>query len=219
MYKKIILFILALLSCNALFSQFNAYQPIGPAPKTDKPFRVAAGIKGGVGLAIPTDPNFADGTVLKFKSGMAGQFGAVANIHLGRRTTSSPGGTGWVGLQAEALYGFRRIGVEHDILKMHCIEIPLMFQVYPINTLAIEAGATFTKTIKCTPEQMQSNGIVFNSGQLSSSDVMLSLGIAYKVIPELIVDLRYNYGRSPLAGNFDSKVSTFNISAEYFFDF
>lgn len=219
MCRRIILIILAFLSCNALFAQYNAYRPIGPAPKTDKPFRAAVGIKGGGGLAIPTDPNFSDGTVLKFKNGMAGQFGVVANIHFGRRNTSSPGGTGWIGLQAEALYGFRRIGVENDFLNMHCIEIPLLFQVYPLKTLAIEAGATFTKIMKCSPEQMQYNDVIFNTGQLSSSDVMLSLGIAYKIVPELVVDLRYNYGRSPLAGNFDSKISTFNISVEYMFDF
>lgn len=115
------------------------------------------------------------------------------------------------------LYSLRRIGADNNSLRMHCIEIPLLFQIYPTNTWIIEGGFTLSKILVCAPKLMQINGVVFSTGQLSSRDVMLTLGTAYKVNTAFTVDLRYNLGFSPLAGNFDSNVSTFNLSAVWYF--
>lgn len=222
--RKILFFLaFALLSCNALFSQDDFYRPSNLKDR-DNPFRIAAGVKVGGGLAMATDPtvvttNYPTGYDIDFKNRFAFQVGAVANMHFGRRQDSSPGGTGWLGAQAEVLYGIRTIGTEKGTtLKMHCLEIPVLFQVYPIPALAIEVGPTFTKTLKCTPDQLQLDDIALNTGKLSGSDIMLTAGIAYKTPINLMVDFRYDIGLFTLAGNLESKVSSAMVSVAYLFN-
>lgn len=224
MSKKLFFLAFALLTCNALFSQdpFN----LDDSNNRDKPFRIAAGVKVGGGLATATDPTvittaYPAGYTIDFKNGLALQAGAVGNIHFGRREKDiSPGGTGWTGLQAEVLYGYRSIGTENGSLGMHCIEIPVLFQVYPITALAIEAGATFVSVLKCSPESLQFNGFSLNTGQfVGSNDIMISAGVSYKIPAGLMFGIRYNLGTSSLAGNFDSKVSSLMASFAYLFTF
>ena len=224
MRKMLFFLAFALLSCNALFSQDDFYRP-GNLKDRDNSFRIAAGVKVGVGMAMATDPTVVTashptGYAIDFKNKLAFQTGAVANVHFGRRQDSSPGGTGWFGAQAEVLYGIRTIGTEKGTtLKMHCLEIPVLFQVYPIPALAIEVGPTFTKILKCTPDQLQLDDIALNTGRMSSSDVMLTVGVAYKIPINLMVDFRYNIGLFPLAGNIDSKISSAMASVVYLFSF
>ena len=174
---------------------------------------------------MPTDPTivtpaYPSGYVLDFKNGLALQAGVVGNIHFGRRQDSSPGGTGWFGAEAEVLYGLRTLGAEQESLTMHCVEIPVLLQVYPIPSLAIEAGATFVKYLKCAPERLQIGEQAINISQFGeASDVMLSIGANYKIPAGIMLDLRYNLGTSSLAGNFDSKTSTFMASIAYLFSF
>lgn len=223
MCKKLFFLTFALLSCNALFSQdpFSAPDQLD----RDKSFRISAGIKVGGGMALATDPTVATtaypiGYVLDFKNGLALQGGVVGNIHFGRRQDSSPGGTGWLGVQVEALYGLRTLSTDQQHLMMHCVEIPALIQVYPISSLAIEAGATFVRLLKCNPEIMQVGGHAFNLGQLAgANDVMLSFGASYKIPVGIMVDFRYNMSTSSLAGDFDSKVSSFIASIAYMFTF
>ena len=213
MHKKLLLITLALLSCHALLAQ-EEWSWVGSTQ--DKSYRLELGPKIGAGLAIATQPtNFSS----SFNNGLAYQLGLSTNMHFGRRYPTSPGGTGWFGLEAEVLYGNRNLGVEgkETTLSMHCLEIPLLIQLYPIPSLAIEVGSTFTKILKCSPEQLQLNNVVLNTGKLSGSDVMLTAGIAYKTSINLMLDMRYNLGFSALAGNLDSKVSTAMLSVSYLF--
>lgn len=224
MCKKLFFIAFVLLSCNSLFSQ-DPIPSINPIQKRDQPFRIAAGIKVGGGMSLPTDPTvvtsaYPSGYALDFKNGLALQAGAVGNIHFGRRQDSSPGGTGWIGAQAEVLYGLRTLGTEHESLTMHCLEIPVLLQVYPIPSLAIELGPTFVKYLKCTPETLQVGEQAINIRQWGeASDVMLSIGANYKIPAGIMFDLRYNLGTSSLAGNFDTKTSTFMVSIAYLFSF
>lgn len=223
MFKKLFFIAFALLSCNALFSQDDFYRPSNLKDR-DNSFRIAAGVKVGGGMAMATDPTvvttaYPMGYAIDFKNRLAFQAGAVANVHFGRRQDSSPGGTGWFGAQAEVLYGIRTIGTEKKIsVTMHCLEIPVLFQVYPIPALAIEVGPTFTKILKCTPDQLQLDDISINTGKLSGSDIMLTAGVAYKTPINLMVDFRYNIGLFTLAGNLESKVSTVMVSVAYLFN-
>ena len=213
MHKKLLLIALALLSCQALLAQ-EEWSWVGSTQ--DKSYRLEIGPKIGAGLTIATQPTKFTSS---FKNGLAYQLGLSTNMHFGRRYSTSPGGTGWFGVEAEVLYGGRNLGVEVKgaSLSMHCLEIPLLLQFYPTPSLAIEAGPTFTKILKCTPEQLQLEDVVLNTGQLSGSDVMLTAGVAYKTPVNLMVDARYNLGFSPLAGNLDSKISTFMVSIVYVF--
>ncbi len=215
MRKKLLFIVLALLSCQALFAQ-EEWDWGGSTQ--DKSFRFEIGPKVGAGLTIATQPtnyNFS------FNSGLAYQFGLSANMHLGRRYSTSPGGTGWLGLEAEVMYGIRKLGIEgmETTMAMQCIEMPILAQFYPMPSLAIEVGPTITKILKCGPEWLQLENVVLNTGQLSSSDIMLTIGIVYKTPINLMLDIRYNQGFVALAGNFDSKVSTAMVSVVYLFGF
>lgn len=215
MCKKLFFLAFALLLCNVLFSQ-DPIPTVGS--NRDKSFRISAGIKVGGGMVVPTDPTTTNYPI-DFKNGPAFQSGAVGNIHFGRRTDSSPGGTGWLGIQAEVLYGYRSIGTEQAPLTMHCVEIPVLLQVYPIPNLAINMGTTFVRTLKCSPEWLQFDNFVLNTSQLAgNSDVMLTFGASYWILEGLLIDFRYNLGTSAMAGNFDSKVSSLTASIAYVFN-
>ena len=215
MRKKLLFITLALLSCQALFAQ-EEWDWGGSVQ--DKSYRFELGPKVGAGLTVTTQPtNYS----FSFNSGLVYQFGLSTNMHLGRRYSTSPGGTGWFGIEAEVLYGIRKLGIKgmETTMTMQCIEVPILAQFYPMPSLAIEVGPTITKILKCSPEWLQLENIVLNTGQLSSSDIMLTAGIAYKTPIHLMFDLRYNLGFAPLAGNFDSKVSTATVSVVYLFGF
>ena len=111
---------------------------------------------------------------------------------------------------------------DYGSITLQCIEIPVMFQYYPISSLAtefaLEAGITFVKVFKCSPSQLQCNNIILQTGQLSSSDLMISLGVCYQTPFNVALNLRYNIGTMALAGNLDSRISTFIVSAVYLFD-
>lgn len=215
MQKKLCLMVLILLVCNALFAQEENWNwNDDPIMNRDKSYRIEIGPKVGIGMALGTNPTVFD---LDIQNGMAYHFGASANIHFGRRRTQSPGGTGLFGIEAEALYGIRSIGTQAGRMTMRCMEFPLLVQFYPIPSLAIEAGPTFVKTMKCTPDQLQFESIVLNTGLLSGSDVMLTFGACYKAPFKLMIDFRYNLGTSNLAGNFDTKVSSLIFSIAYLF--
>lgn len=220
--KKLFSLAFALLLCNALFSQDSWNVTSSSA---DKSFRIAVGPKIGAGMVMATDPTVAmaihpDGFAIDFKNGLTVQGGLVANVHFGRRVAASPGGTGWLGIQVEALYGYRSIGTEQAPLTMHCVEIPVLLQVYPITDLAINLGTTIVRTLKCSPEMLQFDDLVLNTSQLAgSSDVMLTFGASYKILEGFLVDFRYNLGMSTMAGNFNSKVSSLTASFAYLFNF
>jgi hypothetical protein len=210
---------------QALFSQ-NLNRGNSPKGKDDwkiedlfgdKSYRIGLGPKIGVGLAMATQPTTYD---FSFDNGLGCQFGLSANVHFGRRYQQSPGGTGPFGVEAELLYCIHKLGIEDKEISMtlHRIEVPLLLQYYPTSSVVIEAGPTFTKILKCSPEQLQLEDVVLGTGQLSSSDVMLTAGVAYKAPINLMVDLRYNLGLCTLAGNLDSKVSTVMVSAVYLFN-
>lgn len=228
MYKKLLLIAFTLLSCNILFSQDQWDWNDAPASH-DRSYSIAIGPKAGIGIAMGTDGVFMANSMeykFDFKNGVAYQIGAKANIHFGRRYPQSPGGTGWFGIEAEILYGNRNIKAkENGNLRMHCLEIPILVEIYPIPSLAIEIGPTFVSILKCSPEQLYFDDVEPNTiavgapqiGQISGSDLMLTFGINYKLPMGLAFDARYNLGNMGLAGNFDCKISSLMVTVSYLF--
>jgi hypothetical protein len=91
----------------------------------------------------------------------------------------------------------------------------VLIQIYPIPTLAIEAGATMVKGLKTKPENIDVNNMVLGVGEMKSNDVMLSFGASFNARFGLSIGLRYNMGMSNLAGNFDSKANSLMYSLAY----
>jgi len=210
MCKNLLLVLLAALCCGGLFAQ---------ECEDDRPYRIAIGPKVGVGLAMGSHSNLEN---LNFGMGVGYQFGAAFNAHFGRRYELSCGGTGWLGLQLEAVYGGRNIKLGSTSLGTSCIEVPVLAQLYVIPNLAIEAGATMVKVLGCSPDQLNYEGATYGTGEIKGSDVMITAGLAYKTrinpSSSLLMGVRYNMGMSPLAGNFDTKVSSVMLSFAYLFN-
>ena len=108
----------------------------------------------------------------------------------------------------------RNLKINETAVRMNCIEVPLLAQVYPIQEMGIEAGVTMVKVLGFTPDVMQSDYAFLHTGQIKSGDVMLTAGLCFKAAG-MMIDARYNYGMSNLAGNFDTKVSTVTLSLAY----
>ena len=210
MRKHLLLVLLAVLCCSGLFAQEEM---------DDRPYRIALGPKVGVGMCLGSH---SDQQNLDFGMGIGYQFGAAFNAHFGRRYELSEGGTGWFALQLEAMYGGRNIKLGSTGLGTSCLEVPALAQLYVIPNLALEAGATLVKVFGCSPAELYHDGVTYGTGEIKGSDVMVTAGLAYKSrlnsSSSLMLDVRYNMGMSPLAGNFDTKVSTIMLSVAYLFN-
>lgn len=208
------LLLATLFSCS-LFAQQKPEQ-FKVSTSQQQSYTFSYGPTVGIGLAFPTTPAGYD---FKLHQGMAYRVGASANFHFGQRSESSPGGTGLIGVAMELAYSGRMLSSTMGKLGMHCIEIPILAQFYPLESLAkefyLEAGLTVAKTIKCTPEQIQYENMILSTGKLKSSDIMVAIGAQYKIKKQVVVGIRYQLGTSPLADNFNSKVSNLTLSATY----
>lgn len=211
MRKHLLLLLLAALCCNGLFAQEEC--------EDDRPLRIAIGPKVGVGLDMGSHSNLEN---LDFGMGFGYQVGAAFNAHFGRRYELSCGGTGWLGLQVEAMYGGRNIKLGSSNLSTSCVEVPVLVQLYFTPSVAIQAGATAVMILKGSPDELYYEGATYGTGEIKGKDVMATVGLAYKARlnekSSLLIDARYNMGMSPLAGNFDTKVSSVMVSLAYLFN-
>lgn len=223
MYKKLLLTAFAILLCNILFSQDQWDWNDTPA-RQDRSYSIAIGPKAGMGRAIVTNLLGSYG----FQDGTAYQIGVIANAHFGHRYPQSLGGTGRIGVDAEILYGRRNIiakNTKEDNLRIHCLEIPILAEIYPIPSLAIEVGPTLVSIMKCSSKQLQFKGkddvsseyLTFETKQISGMDLMLTFGINYKLPMGLTFDARYNLGCSALDVHLKSKISSPMVSISYLF--
>ena len=211
MRKHLLLLLFAALCCNGLFAQEEC--------EDDRPLRMAIGPKVGIGLNMGSHSNLEN---LDFGMGFGYQVGAAFNAHFGRRTELSCGGTGWLGLQVEAMYGGRNIKLGSTNLGTSCVEVPVLVQLYFTPSVALQAGATAVMILKGSPDELYYEGATYGTGEIKGKDVMATVGLAYKARlnenSSLLIDVRYNMGMSPLAGNFDTKVSSVMVSLAYLFN-
>lgn len=213
MYKHLIITLFAVLFCKGLLAQttgssgFRLYE---------RSYKVSIGPKVGVGMAFGTPVPMYD---YKASMGMSFQAGMAVNAHFGRRQglDSGRGGTGWFGMEAEALYSMRNLKLNETAVRMNCVEIPLLVQLYFIPEMCLETGLTMVKVLGFTPDIIQSDYALLHTGQIKGNDVMLTAGLCFKA-GGIMMDLRYNKGMSGLAGNLDAKVSSVILSVAYLID-
>lgn len=182
--------------------------------ETDRPYTIALGPK--VGLPFTTMSESSDvnlGTTLG--TGFSG--GLAANFHFGRRTAISKGGTGWFGLQMEALFASRSVGTDSETMNFSMLEVPVLAQLYVTPNICIEAGPTFVAAIGASPENVYTDNQFVAIGEMKANDVMFTLGAGYKHPNGLFANARYNIGTSDMAGNFDSKMSVISLSIGWLF--
>lgn len=129
-------------------------------------------------------------------------------------------------------------------LSVGYFEVPVYIQVYPfyrsdaMNTFYVEAGPDFAGTISRKPQSLtvsnlngEFNSVTYNfdsgNSKLKGMDVRIMAGIGYDFAiknekhetTNLIgINARYYMGTSKLAGNFNSKMSTLEISLSWMFN-
>lgn len=210
MRKHLLFLLLTALCCNGLFAQDC---------EDDRPYRIAIGPKVGLGMDMGSHSKLEN---LDFQMGLGYQFGGAFHAHFGRRSELSCGGTGLLGVQIEAMYGGRSVKLDDATLTTNCIEVPMLAQLYFTPNVAMLAGVTAVKIVGTTPSQLHYQGATYGTGVIKGGDVMITAGLAYKTSinesSSLMIDARYNLGMSPLAGNFDTKISSMMLSFAYLFN-
>lgn len=182
--------------------------------RTGRSYVISIGPKAGLNYSIAGDP---EGVEAGIGGAMGFNAGVAANIHFGYRKLSSPGGTGWFGLQVEALFAQRTLSTNSENIKMSCVEIPVLAQLYLTPNFCIEAGPTFSTVLSSSPSKLEVGNFNYGIEEMKSSDVMLTLGLGYKSKNGLSFGARYNMGNSDLAGNFSTKVSTVSFNIAWLF--
>lgn len=211
MYKKLIITFLALLYCTILFAQEQQDRWVWP-DKDALFLHIGFGPKIGGGLAMATAPLSYD---FDLKNGFTYQAGAAVNVYISHYRKVKKSGIGRWGLEIEALYSSQSFNTGANTMMLSCLEIPVLLQFYIAPELQVEAGATPTKLLKVSPDNLQTGHVVANVGEMRGGDVKLSLGACYKTAFGLALGLRYNLGTSELAESFHSKTSTAMFSVTY----
>lgn len=129
-------------------------------------------------------------------------------------------------------------------LSIGYFEVPVFIQVYPfyqsdaLNSFYLEAGPDFAGTLSCSPKSLTVNNLTgdnsdvtykldCDNSKLKGMDVRLMAGIGYdfalknekQETTSLIgINARYYMGTSKLAGNFNSKMNTLEISLSWMFN-
>lgn len=140
--------------------------------------------------------------------------------------------------------GMDETGKPNANLSVGYFEVPMYVQLYPfyksnaMNTFYVEAGPDFAGTLSRKPQVLTVNNLVgpyssvtYNidnyGSKLKGMDVRIMAGLGYdfaiknekKEATNLIgLNARYYIGTSKLAGNFNSKMNTFEISVSWMFN-
>ena len=200
-----------MLGIGALFA--NAQVRIGGAGG-HKSYTVSAGIKAGASynsIAEPSDFNVG------MKGGIGYGGGIAINAHFGRRTPSSPGGTGLVGLQVEGAYVSKSFSAENMTLNLSGADVPVLLQIFALPALCFEVGPTFEIYGLKSNADISSHGARVAVNGNKGVNTMLSAGVGLHLTKGFTADLRYNYGISALSQAWPAKISTISFGIGWLF--
>lgn len=212
MRKRLLLFTGAMILALGVWAQSSSDDEF---TIVKRPFTVSVGVKGGVNYSFAGDPKGYD---LGTKGAVGFQGGLAANIHFSDKKDYTPAGTGHFGVQLEALYSQRTLKTDIEDIKMNCFAIPMLAQFYVTPSFTIEAGPTITGILSSSPKTMTQGLTTFGIGKFKCYDVMASVGVGYYHSSGVTASARFNFGNKNLAGNFETKISTAELSIGYLFN-
>lgn len=179
-----------------------------------KSFTFSIGPKAGVCYNFISEPSNLN---VGLNGGIGYGGGLALNAHFGRKTPSSPGGTGLFGVQLEGTYISKSFSAENTKMTVSGVDVPILFQIYPIPVMCIEIGPTFEfYKIKSNAEIASHGARVDINGQ-SGVNAILSVGVGLHLAKGFTADLRYNYGFSGLNQSWPAKISSVSLGIGWLF--
>lgn len=216
MRRKILLFAGALMLALGVRAQSSTDDEF---TTIKRPLTIAIGAKCGANYAFAAEPKEMK---LGMKGGVGFQGGLAVNLHFSDRQDYKPSGTGRWGVQLEGLYALRTLKTDIDDIKMSCFAVPVLAQFYVSPSFTIELGPTFTGVLSTSPKvlsqgSVESGFLNMHINKIKGFDIMASVGVCYYHNSGFTASARFNLGNSDLAGNFQTKVSSAELSVGYLF--
>ena len=216
MRRKILLFAGALMLALGVRAQSSTDDEF---TTIKRPLTIAIGAKCGANYAFAAEPKEMK---LGMKGGVGFQGGLAVNLHFSDRQDYKPSGTGRWGVQLEGLYALRTLKTDIDDIKMSCFAVPVLAQFYVSPSFTIELGPTFTGVLSTSPKvlsqgSVESGFLNMHINKIKGFDIMASVGVGYYHNSGFTASARFNLGNSDLAGNFQTKVSSAELSVCYIF--
>lgn len=141
--------------------------------------------------------------------------GVVFNMRFLKRNDRSNAETGLLAFQPEIK--FSMIGASNPKVGLSYVNIPLMFQVYPIKNMFIEVGPEIAMNVAHSPSKVTlGSGSVVDLSKLKANDLMIGVGLGYS-IKGFSIGARGNIGTSKVAGNLPWKNLSIELNVGYAF--
>lgn len=159
-------------------------------------------------FSLPSDASYSFG----YRPGFTA--GGFLNLRFINRNVRSTAETGVLAIQPEIRFSTLGGNSDESNLGLSYVTIPIMFQVYPITNLYLEAGPTFGFNIAHTPENIAVSETEYNLENLKANDVAAAFGVGYR-FGNLGIGVRYHLGMSYLAENMQWKNRWIQVGISY----
>lgn len=190
----------------------NAQDRIASGGRKSSTFSI--GPKFGVGYNLISEPSNLN---IGLKGGVVCGGGLALNAHFGRKTPSSPGGTGLFGIQLEGTYISKSFSADNTKMTVSGVDVPVLFQIYPVPVLSIEIGPAFEFYNIKSNTDIASHGTRVDINGQGGVNTMLSVGIGLHLTKGFTADLRYNYGFSGINQSWPAKISSISLGIGWLF--
>lgn len=207
---KKLFFVFVMLCIGALC--VNAQDRIATGGR--KSFTFSIGPKAGGSYNFISEPSNLN---VGLKGGIGYGGGLALNAHFGRKTPSSPGGTGLFGVQLEGTFNSKSFSSENAKMTVSGVDVPILFQIYPIPVMCIEIGPAFEFYKIKSNAEIASHGTRVGIDGQSGVYTMLSVGIGLHLTKGFTMDLRYNYGLNGLNQSWPAKISSVSLGIGWLF--
>lgn len=193
-------------------------------------------------MTQPKECNLADGMGMGFSGGAAvkARFGKASGYSPAGTGLLGIGLEAKYKLNSAKTTGTSEDGKENANLSVGYLEVPVCLQLHPfyrseaMNSFYIEMGPSFASLLNSSPKWLTANdakgeysSVAYKTGDLKGFDVrfMAGVGVDLPVVRNskqeashlLGINARYYMGTSSLAGNFDSKMNTIELSVSWMF--
>lgn len=189
------------------FSQDDENPVMNDDPKVFLSVGPTAGATMGT-FSLSSDVSYSFG----FRPGFSA--GGFLNFRFLNRDIRSTAETGILAIQPEIRFTMIGGNSDESDLGLSYVTIPVMFQVYPLTNLYLEAGLTFGFNVAHTPDNIVVSDTEYNLENLKADDVAASLGVGYR-FGNLSIGARYHVGLSDLAENMQWKNRWIQVGISY----